>query len=108
MGRKRLPREQAIALAKMARKNPDLFEEYRDDPNMQTAYNYTRAVLLNDEIKAFCKTEGITDLHTLEERLQTEKPGCYEHLKKHPNSFASIANWLENATWARKIRNEDR
>ncbi len=99
MGRKRLPREQAIALAKLVRKQPELVDEFRDDPNMQTAYNYTRAVLLNDEIKTFCKTEGITNLHTLEERLQAEKPECYEHLKKHPESFGYIAVWLERSSW---------
>ena len=102
MRRRRMSRDVAIAVAKVARTNPDFVNDLRDDPSQQHIYNYVRSVLTNDEIKAWCKAERVTDHHELMDRLKTEKPEWFEHLNENPGSKVFIAVWLERSAWAKE------
>lgn len=89
-------KEQAIAVAKEARKNPAYVEELRNDPRQKQLYQYVCAVLMNDEIKDLCRTNGITDYKVLMQLLEVEHPRLYEHLCIHGDSAATIMIYLEN------------
>ena len=88
-------REHGRALVKLAREDPNFLESLRES-GCDRAYNYVTAALLNDEIKAWCKAEGITEWRIMMQRLEAEHPQWYEHLQNHNGSAGVMMICLES------------